>query len=120
MDLLENCSLLYSYKLTEFPTAIVIQGNLAPTTGYYIKVTDKFGNAFLTGPVITNTYGTLNISVPISFPTGWFNRNAGKFKIEASITSQPFNPVNFTFNSVQYPGIEAEFVEDNTPVNIVQ
>ena len=84
IDLLENCDECYQACLSELQDSIVINGGLAANTNYILKVIDKFGNKFSSPLTETDGSGNLTVPVPVSFPTAWFNRNAGSFKIGAS------------------------------------
>jgi hypothetical protein len=120
MDLLENCNICYSVELSQFSDSITIKARLTASTGYYIKVTDKFGNAYTTEEIETDGSGYLVMPVPISFPTGWFNRNAGGFNFQISKTTQPWAPETLTFGSSTYTCVAVEFVLDTTPLNIIE
>jgi hypothetical protein len=120
IDLLENCSECYAVQLSEFPASVIIKGGLAANTNYILKVFDKFGNAYSAPASETDGTGNLTVTVPGSFPVGWFNRNAGSFKLEVSLLAQPWQPVEFTFNSVAYPCIDVEFVNDQSGVNTIE
>ena len=122
MDLLENCSECYDFDLSEFPTSIIIEGNLSPRTTYFAKITDGFNNSFNVECSPTDMEGTITIPCA-SFPAGWFNRNAGSFKIEVSLLESPWGRVDFAFDSSGYmpfyPCIWVDFVNDNSNNNII-
>jgi hypothetical protein len=130
MDLLENCELCYPFTLSEFPATIVIEGNLDPAKQYYFKVTDKFQNSFVTSLITPDGDGTVTINVttaPSSFigelPAAWFNKNAGKFLIEASQTKDIWTPETFTFwiasAPSEYECIVVEFFNDDSEKNTI-
>ncbi len=130
MDLLEDCELCYPFTLSEFPETIVIEGGLNPAIQYYFKVTDKFQNSFITEQITPNVDGDVILQVvagvpvpPSSFtgtlPAAWFNKNAGKFYIEASLTTDEWIPVNLTFNAETYQCIVVEFVNDDSEKNTI-
>lgn len=133
MDLLENCSTCYPFTLSEFPNQIIIEGQLDPALEYYFKLTDKFQNSFVTESLSPDVDGIVTINVTDSnygassfiseLPGAWFNKNAGKFYIEASVSIQDWQPVTFTFlvGSVEteYECIVVEFVNDDSERNTI-
>jgi hypothetical protein len=120
MDLLQNCGICYSAQLSQLPQSIVINGGLAASTSYIVKVTDKFGNRYSTPATETDGSGVLTFNIPISFPTGWFSSTAGSFEIEVSQTAQPWQAETLTFDNVLYTCIEVCFVNDNGGVNTIE
>ena len=134
VDLLENCSECYQSTLSQFPDEIIIVGNLEADTSYYFKVTDKFNNSYITEEIATNSNGTAIIQIqtvgytPQSFTEdpgeSWLNKDAGNFLIEASMTINPWIPVEFSFGSgydtTNYPCITVNFVNDNSGLNIIE
>jgi hypothetical protein len=119
-DLSENCDVCYRACLSQLPASIVINGGLTATTNYILKVTDKFGNKYSTPPTATDGSGNLTVAVPGTFPAQWFNRDAGVFKFEASLTAQPWAPATLTFGANTYTCILVEFVNDASNINTIQ
>lgn len=119
VDLLENCETCYPFTLSEFPSPIVIKGGLNHALQYYFKFTDKFQNSFITLLITPDANGIVTITIPASFPAAWFNKDAGRFYIEASLTTDIWTPVNFTFSVVTYGCIVVEFVNDNSGKNTI-
>lgn len=121
-DLLENCVAGYEYQLSELPTSIVIVAGLTPATDYIVKVADKFDNKYSTEAITSDGDGTLTFDLPVSFPSNWFYRNAGKFYFEVSETAVPWTPVELNLGNptAQYTQIIVEFINDNGNINIIQ
>jgi hypothetical protein len=119
-DLLENCNECYQACLTQLPASIIIKGQLSATTNYILKVTDKFGNKYSAPATATDGSGNLTVAVPVNFPLNWFNRSAGEFKFEVSLTAQPWAPAALTFNANTYTCILVQFTNDDSNVNTIQ
>lgn len=132
IDLLENCELCYQFSLTQFPESIVIQGDLDPDEEYYFKFTDKFNNSYVTELITPDVDGNVTIytqliegtpdipsSFPVELPAGWFNKDAGKFTIEASLTTDAWEPVTMTFNALPYQCIQVQFYFDTSDKNTI-
>lgn len=129
IDLLENCSLCYQFALSEFPTQIIIDGDLDPTKEYYFKVTDKFNNSYVTIPLTPDTDGIVTIQVLadgylassfVNEPSAaWFNKNAGIFTIEASLETPLWAPETFTFQGLPYECIAVQFFNDDSEKNTI-
>jgi len=118
MDLLQNCSDCYQFTLSQFPATITIIEAIAPSTPFYIWITDKFGNVYCTDAITTDSSGTLIIDETQmeTFPTGWFCKDAGSFKIEAKPIAPYYSETTtFTFNEVAYDCIWVDFAFNNAP-----
>ena len=120
VDLLENCDECYQACLSEFQSSIVIKGGLAANTNYILKLIDKFGNKFSSPLTETDGSGNLTVAVPVSFPTAWFNRNAGSFKMEVSRITQPWTPEPMTLGTNPFTCILVQFVDDDSSINTIQ
>ncbi len=121
MDLLENCSECYQATLSQFPDTITIEAALPANTSFYLWFTDKFGNIFSTGAIQTDSAGTIVVNpANEKFPTGWFCKDAGSFKIEAKPLAPYYSGTqNFTFASVEYPCIWVDFQFNNAPKTVI-
>lgn len=126
VDLLENCETCYPFTLSEFPETLVIEAALNPALQYYFKVTDKFLNSFVTGLITPDVDGTVTIQVVADFvselPAAWFNKNAGRFYIEASLTTDIWTPEEMFLGTVPYTAytcIVVEFVNDDSEKNTI-
>lgn len=127
MNLLETCETCYPYSLSEYPTDIVINGEI--TEPLYYKITDKFQNSFTTEELITPVDGSVTLQIeqvcynPSDFedlPEAWLNKSAGRFYIEASLDKQNWQPVNFTFGGLEYGCIVVTFYFDNSDKNTIE
>jgi len=132
VNLLENCELCYPFTLSEFPDTIVIEAGLDPSKQYYFKVTDKFQNSHVTNPLTPDVNGIVTIQVLqqgyvvsdfINEPSpAWFNKNAGRFYIEASLTTDIWTPERLWLGSQPYSEYECivvEFVNDDSEKNTI-
>lgn len=124
MDLLENCELCYLFNLSQFVETIVIEGDLDPAKEYYIKVTDKFNNSFVTEALTPDAQGVITIDTaadfePTPIPQAWFNKDAGYFNFEASLTLNDWQPETFTFNALPYECIKVQFYYDTSDKNVI-
>jgi hypothetical protein len=132
MNLLEDCELCYPFTLSEFPETIVIEAGLDPNEEYYFKVTDKFGNSQVTVPLTPDADGIVTIQVVtagyasssfINEPSpAWFNKNAGRFYIEASLATDIWEPERLWLGSEPYSEYECvvvEFVNDDSEKNVI-
>ena len=120
MDLLQNCDTCYRACLSQLPASITINGGLTASTSYVLKVTDKFGNKYSTPAAATDGSGNFTVAVPDTFPAQWFNRQAGVFKFELSLTAQPWAPATLTFGANTCTCILVEFVNDASNINTIQ
>lgn len=114
IDLLENCDECYQAQLNEFPANILFKANLSANTNYFLKVVDKFNNAFVSVQTMSDGSGNITIVIPNTWPPQWFNRNAGKFNFSFSKVAQPWAQEQMLLGTPQntYNCIEIEFAKD--------
>lgn len=130
MNLLESCSECYQFALSEYPTVIHINAGLTPAAQFYFKVTDKFQNSYVTEQLTVAGDGSVTIQVltegysATSFMNepspAWFNRDAGRFLIEASAETDNWIPVDLTFDTVTYQCITVQFYNDDSEKNTIE
>lgn len=115
-----ECPICFPFELPSCPETIVIRAGLQVDTLYYVKLTDKFGNAFNT-EATTDGAGELTLTPDDFLPLGFLNPAIGSFTIEISDTNEPFSAQNILFFCDElYTCITVTVSADTSLSNIIQ
>lgn len=101
----------YSIELAACPETIIIRGELALFSAFFVQITDKFNNKYILG-CNTDADGVLVDDSSI-VPVGSFNPHAGAFVLR--VMDYNHSGLMLTFQGVHYESVPMTFAETSDP-----